>query len=123
MLSGSGFTPASKVKISGTPATTTTYISSNYLTATQPAGTVTGNVTVTTAPSTSAITSASFTYDPSKNIARGKTAASPPPTPTPEPRQAAQRRPSQSTATPTVTSPIPLLRRESPPSGGEGVRS
>ncbi|MFE7332565.1 discoidin domain-containing protein [Streptomyces sp. NPDC057565] len=77
LLSGSGFTPASKVKISGTPATKTTYISSNYLTATLPAGTVAGNVTVTTAAGTSAITSASFTYDPSKNknIARGKTAA------------------------------------------------
>jgi hypothetical protein len=73
LISGSGFTPSATVTLAGTAATAVTYLSSTHLTATL-AGTV-GQVQVTTSAGASALTDASFTADPSHDVATGGTAS------------------------------------------------
>jgi hypothetical protein len=71
LISGRGFTPASTVAIDGTGATHVAYIGPNQITATLPDTVFDGNVTVTNAAGTS---NAGTTFDPSLNVAQGKTA-------------------------------------------------
>src|SRR5882757_2731245 len=75
LVSGTGFTAASAVRIDGTAATSVSYIGSNQLAATLPANAYQGDVTVTTASGTSVVTSNSYTYDASLNVAQGKAAS------------------------------------------------
>ena len=71
LISGRGFTPTSTVAIDGHAATQVTYIGPNQIEATLPATSFDGDVTVTNAAGTSA---GSYTYDPSLDVAQGKTA-------------------------------------------------
>ncbi|MBO0885344.1 MAG: IPT/TIG domain-containing protein, partial [Mycobacterium sp.] len=63
LISGSGFTPGTRVSFGNQPAAATSVLSPNYLTATSPAGSGVVDVTVTTAAGESPATSADrFTY-------------------------------------------------------------
>jgi len=73
LISGSGFTPESTVELGGAAASTVTYLSSNYLVAGfSSSAPPFGDVTVTTGTGTS---SAVFTYDPTRDVAKGKAAS------------------------------------------------
>jgi hypothetical protein len=74
LISGRGFTQTSIVKINDTTATQVGYIGANQITATLPDGVHDGNVTVTTAAGESAIGDASYTNDPTADVAMGKPA-------------------------------------------------
>ncbi|MDT4981840.1 MAG: hypothetical protein QOG07_3719 [Pseudonocardiales bacterium] len=74
LISGRGFTPGSQVRIEAAAATQVSYIGPNQIAATLPAGVYQGNVTVTTPAGTSTITSASYTYDPTLDVAQGQPA-------------------------------------------------
>jgi hypothetical protein len=74
LISGRGFTSRSTVAIDGHAATHVGYIGPDQVTATLPDDVFDGNVTVTNAAGTSAVTSASYTYDSSLNVAQGKIA-------------------------------------------------
>ncbi|HVK20786.1 MAG TPA: discoidin domain-containing protein [Actinokineospora sp.] len=63
LISGSGFTPTSTVKLAGQAATNVVYLSSGYLKATAPIGVSQGDVTVTTTAGTSAISPAGAVID------------------------------------------------------------
>jgi hypothetical protein len=74
LISGRGFTPESTVRIDALTASHLDYIGPNHLVATLPASVYQGDVTVTTGAGSSPVTSASYTYDPSLNVALGKSA-------------------------------------------------
>ncbi|MCW2670975.1 MAG: parallel beta-helix repeat protein [Frankiales bacterium] len=74
LISGRGFTPGSQVRIGAAAATQLSYIGPNQLAATLPADVYQGDVAVTTGAGTSPITSASYTYDPTLDVAVGKPA-------------------------------------------------
>jgi hypothetical protein len=63
LVAGSGFTPGATVSVAGRPCAAVTYLSSGYLTAIAPSGVSQGDVTVTTAAGTSAITPADHVVD------------------------------------------------------------
>jgi hypothetical protein len=74
LISGRGFTPGSQVRIGAAAATQLSYIGPNQIAATLPADVYQGDVAVTTGAGTSPITSASYTYDPTLDVAVGKPA-------------------------------------------------
>jgi hypothetical protein len=74
LISGRGFTPDSQVRIDSSAATQVTYIGPNQIAATLPLSAYQGDVAVTTPAGASAVTSASYTYDPTLDVALGKSA-------------------------------------------------
>lgn len=74
LVSGRGFTPASTVAIDGHPATQVGFVGPNQITATLPDTVTDGDVTVTNAAGTSPVDDASYTYDPSLDVAIGRSA-------------------------------------------------
>ncbi|MFE7710783.1 discoidin domain-containing protein [Streptomyces sp. NPDC057486] len=73
LVTGSGFTPTSTVSIGDTAIPNTTYLSSNYLKATLPSGSVTGHTTVTNGTGTSATSPDDYIL--ANNLAKGRTAS------------------------------------------------
>jgi hypothetical protein len=69
LVSGSGFTTATTAALEGHPAGHVEVLSPNQLIATFPVTVPEGNVTVTTAAGTSAVTADSDTYDPGDDLA------------------------------------------------------
>jgi hypothetical protein len=69
LVSGTGFTPSTAVEFGSTAGTAITVLSSSLLVATSPAGTGVVDVTVTTAPGTSATSPADqFTYETAPTV-------------------------------------------------------